>query len=220
QHKTGKSIPADTLLEGPCYEGVVEVDGEMCKALIDSGSQVTTITSEFWQRHPVLCTQELQQSDITIEGAAGQPVSYVGVLCINLKFLGRVYANVPSFVVPVTEYRSCVPLLIGTNVIKVSRKDLQATYGRKYLAKVKLTNPEWHSSLVALSKCEPGGAEGKVGQVQYAGHRIRIPAGKEQDVTGKVMGGPKRTQCTVLVESDSSKRLPEGLLVARLLANV
>lgn len=194
QHETGKSKPADTPLVGPCNEGVVEVDGEMCKALIDSGSQVTTITDEFWRRHPLLCTQELQPSDIPIEGAAGQSVSYVGVLCINLTCLGRVYTNVPAFVVPVTEYRSCVPLLIETNVIRVSRKDLQASYGRKYLAKVKLTNPEWHSALVALSKCEPGGAEGKVGRIQYAVHRIRIPACSEQDVIGRVMGGPKRTQ--------------------------
>lgn len=211
QHETGRSKPADTPLVGPSNEGVVGVNGEMCKALIDSGSQVTTITDEFWQQHPLLCTQELQPSDIPIEGAAGQPVSYVGVLCINLKFLGRVYSNVPAFVVPVTEYRSSVPLLIGTNVMRVSRNDLQASYGRKYLAKLKVTNPEWHSAMVAVSKSEPGGAAGKVGQVQYAGHRIRIPAGKEQDVIGRVMGGPKRTRYTVLVESQSSKRVPEVL---------
>ncbi len=220
QHEMDTSIPADTPLVGPCNEGLVEVNGEMCKALIDSGSQVTTITDEFWRRHPVLCTQELQSSDIPIEGAAGQPVSYFGVLRINLEVVGRVYSNVPAFVVPVTEYRCSVPLLIGTNVIRVFRNDLQASYGRKYLARVKMTNPEWHSSFLAVSKSELGGAEGKVGQVQYAGHRIRIPAGKEQDVVGRVMGGPKKTQYTVLVESDTSKPLQEGLMVARLLANV
>lgn len=142
QHETGKSEPADTPLVDACNEGLVKVNGEMCKALIDSSSQVTTITDEFWQQHPVLCTQELQHSDIPIKGAAGQPVTYAGVLCINLKFLGRVYLNVPAFVVPVTEYRSSVPLLIGSNVIRISRNDLEASYGRKYLTKVKLTNPE------------------------------------------------------------------------------
>ncbi len=34
------------------------------------------------------------------------------------------------------------------------------------------------------------------------------------------MGGPKKAQDTVLVESDSSKPPQEGLMVARLLANV
>ncbi len=93
----------------------------------------------------------------------------LSILCwcafINLEFLGRVYFNAPASVVPVTEYQSSVPLLIGTNVIRVSRNDLQASYDRKYLARVKMTNPEWHSSLLAISKSEPGGAEDKVGQV-------------------------------------------------------
>lgn len=91
-------------------------------------------------------------------------------------------------------------MLSGTNVIRFSRNDLQASHDRKSLAKEKLTNPEWHSAVVAVSKSEPGGATGKVGQVQYPGHRIRIPAGKEQDVIGRVMDGPKRTHYTVLVE--------------------
>lgn len=71
QHVTGRSKPADTPLVGPCNEGVIGVNGEMCKALIDSGSQVTTITDEFWRQHPLLCTQELQPSDIPIDGATG-----------------------------------------------------------------------------------------------------------------------------------------------------
>ncbi len=65
QHEMATSIPADTQLVGPCNEGLVEVNGEMCKALIDS--QVTTITDEFWRRHPVLCTPELQPSDGTLK---------------------------------------------------------------------------------------------------------------------------------------------------------
>lgn len=111
---------------------------------------------------------------------------------MNLKCLGRVYLNVPAFIVLVTEYRSSVPLLIGTNVIRISRKDLQASYVRKYLTKVKLTNPEWHSALVAVSNSEPGGTVGKVGQVQYGGHKISVPAGKQMDVPGKIIGGPKK----------------------------
>lgn len=219
-HLTGNPKPAGSPLVGPCNEGMVEVNGEMCKALIDSGSQVTTITDELWHRHPILCSQKLQPSDIPIEGAAGQPVTYVGVLLINLKFLGRAYSNVPAFVVPVTEYRSNVPLLIGTNVIRASRNDLQASYGRQYLAKVKLTNPEWHSALLDISKHESGGVKGKVGRVQYAGHKIQIPAGKELDVTGRIVGGPKKKLHTVLVESQSPLKVPEGLVIARLLANV
>ena len=102
----------ETPLVGPRNEGEIEVNGEMCKALIDSGSQVTSITYEFWRRHPGLCQQKLQPSSIPVEGAGGQSVPYHGVLHISLKVLGKEYANVPAFVVPETEYRSMVPLLV------------------------------------------------------------------------------------------------------------
>ncbi|KAL7829362.1 hypothetical protein AOLI_G00302470 [Acnodon oligacanthus] len=46
------------------------------------------------------------------QGAAGQQVPHYGVLDINLHFLNTTFNNVPGFVVPETEYRTSVPLLI------------------------------------------------------------------------------------------------------------
>ncbi|XDV30355.1 hypothetical protein PO909_033290 [Leuciscus waleckii] len=178
QHETGRSKPADTLLIGPCNEGAVGVNGEMCKALIDSGSQVTTITDEFWRQHPLLCTQELQPSDIPIEGAAGQSVSYGAFPLHGTVRFGSVrFDSVRNcsarFAFPLREYRSSVPLLSETNVIRVSRNDLQASYGRRSLAKVKLTNPERHSAVVAVSKSEPGGVTDKFYDHLY-GHKFSL----------------------------------------------
>ena len=45
---------------------------------------------------------------------------YYGVLHIHLKALGREFKTVPAFVVPESEYRSSVPLLMGKNVIRAS----------------------------------------------------------------------------------------------------
>lgn len=90
----------------------------------------------------------------------------------------------------------------------------------QYLATIKLTNPECNFALLEISKNEPVGVAGKVGRVQYASQRRRVPAGKELDATCRVMGGPKPTLCTVLVEIQFPKRIPEDLVVARLLANV
>lgn len=67
----------DTPLIGPINEGQVQVNGMSCKALIDSGSQVTTITDEFWHSHPELCKQKLQPSNIPVEGAGGQTVPHL-----------------------------------------------------------------------------------------------------------------------------------------------
>lgn len=103
-------------LLGPRKEGYVEVSGEMYRALIDSSSQITSITYEFWHKHPELCHQKLQPSNIRAEGADGQDIPHHGVLLMRLKVLGKEYACVPAFVAPETEYRSMVPLLVWTNV--------------------------------------------------------------------------------------------------------
>lgn len=134
--KTGPGGEA-TLLVGPRNEGEVEVNGMKCRTLIDSGSQITSITHKYWRNLPILQGQKLQPSRIQIEGAAGQSVSYHGVLRINLNVLGKELKNVPAFVVTDSEYRSSVPLLVGTNVLHASRSHLQATYGQQLLYQVK-----------------------------------------------------------------------------------
>lgn len=82
-----------------------------------------------------------------IEGAAGQAVPYYGVLTIELKMLGKLYKTVPTFVVPDTDYRSSV---VGTNVIRTSRSQLQAAYGQQFLHWVKESHPEWYTALVEV----------------------------------------------------------------------
>lgn len=86
--KTGDGGEA-THLVGPRNEGEVEVNGMKWRALIDSGSQITSITHKYWRNHPIFQRQKLQPSRIPIEGAAGQGVSYRGVLRINLKMLRK-----------------------------------------------------------------------------------------------------------------------------------
>lgn len=139
-----------TLLVGPRNKGQVGVNGMECRALIDSGSQITSITHKYWRSHPVLHRQKLQPSRAHIEGAAGQSVSCHGVLRIDLKVFGREFKNVPAFVVTDSEYRSSVPLLVGTNVLRASRSHLQATYGQQFLHQVKVSHPEWYTSLLEL----------------------------------------------------------------------
>lgn len=86
--QTQANEPSDggegTPLVGPRNEGEVEVNGLKCRALIDSGSQITSITCKYWRDHPFLQKRKLQPSKIPIEGAAGQSVTYHGVLHINL----------------------------------------------------------------------------------------------------------------------------------------
>ena len=197
----GASTGSYTPLVGPLNEGQVEVNGARCKALIDSGSQVTTVTDVFWRSHPELCKQELRRSSIPIEGAGGQAIPQYGVLYINLKVLGKEFTGVPAFVVPVTKYRSDIPLLVGTNVIRASRSHLEATYGWPFLTVVKEKHPEWYAALLEVGDAELGSQDGWVGPAHYAGRKLYVPAGKEVDVMCKVTGGPRKKTFTAFVES-------------------
>ncbi|KAG7510967.1 Retrovirus-related Pol poly from transposon [Solea senegalensis] len=139
---------AETLLVGPRNEGNVEVNGMECRALIDSGSQITSITHSYWQNHPVLKQRELQPSKIPIEGAGGQAVPYRGVLQVDLKVFGQENKAVPTFVILDSDYRSSVLLLVGTNVIRASRSHLQVAYDQQFLHRVKEQHPEWYTALL------------------------------------------------------------------------
>lgn len=209
-----------TPLVGPRNEGEVEVNGMQCRALIDSGSQITSITYSYWRDHPVLQGLHLKPSSIPIEGAAGQTVPYHGVLPINLKVLGKEHKAVPTFVVPDSDYRSSVPLLVGTNVIRASWNHLQASYGQKFLHLVKEKHPEWYMALLKVGSAEKSEIDTVVGPAVYTGRKVRIPAGQEMDLRCKIKAGPQRKTYTALIESQALVRLPQDLLVAKVLADV
>ncbi|KAI4871899.1 hypothetical protein NFI96_003182 [Prochilodus magdalenae] len=90
-----------------------------------------------------------------------------------------------------------------------------------FLSKVKETNPEWYSAFMDVVNTEPKGTDGKIGTVRFAGHHIRtIPPGTEINLKCKTCRGPKGMPYTALVEKLPSQKPPDGLVVARVLADV
>lgn len=62
------------------------LDGAPCLALVDTGSQVTTVSEGFYKEHLSSCP--LQQIDeiLKVEGANGQEVPFLGYLQTNISF--------------------------------------------------------------------------------------------------------------------------------------
>lgn len=145
---------------------------------------------------------------------------YHGVLLINLKVLGKEFKAVPTFVVPDSDYRVSVPLLVGTNVIRASRTHLQASYGVQFLHQIREKHPEWYLALQKVKSEEQGEGRDVVGPAVYTGHTIHIPGGKEMDLRCKIKAGPRRKTYTALIKSHPSLQLPQDVLVAKVLVNV
>lgn len=108
---------------------------------------------------------------------------------------------------------------MGTNVLRAARRHLKATYGQQFLHQIKESHPEWYAALLEIGT-EDVAMDGMVGPPVYTGHKVHIPVGKEMDLMRKIKAGPQRKTYTALFEGHSCLRLPQDLLVAKVLADV
>ncbi len=67
-----------TALVGSKCIATLTVDGVPCTCLLDSGSQVTTVSDSFRRLHLPSRTIQPLRKILDIEGAAGQAVPYLG----------------------------------------------------------------------------------------------------------------------------------------------
>ena len=96
----------------------MKVNGLETPALVDSGSEITTVSEDFYKEmNPRPHLHPLEEFKITAAG--GNTIPYSGVIMceIQIPFLGQTAVEVGAFVVPTTEYTMDVPVIIGTNAI-------------------------------------------------------------------------------------------------------
>lgn len=93
--------------------------GVDCQCLLDTGSQVTTVSSSFYNsslsEHPI---QPIKGLDV--EGASGAMVPYLGYISLVLQFPKDFVETEPevatlALVVPDIRTNCDLPVLIGTN---------------------------------------------------------------------------------------------------------
>ena len=111
-------------LIGHANETVVSFCGAEVNALIDSGSQVTTICEEYFNAMtPSPTIVPLEELKLNLEGPDGRKLPYTActVATIVVPFCPDPI-TVLALVVPTTRYNSQVPVLIGTNVISKAKE--------------------------------------------------------------------------------------------------
>ena len=98
------------------------IEGRNVNALVDSGSQVNTITATFVQQYgfPVLPLKNLVDHPLNLVGLGRKCTSPLGfiILCVQVREIARYDENVVFLVVPdESEFSHRVPLVIGTCTI-------------------------------------------------------------------------------------------------------
>ena len=168
------------------------LDGKPCKALLDTGSMITTISQSYFQSmDPKHTLESLTDFSLDIRGANGAEVSYLGYVVLDLSIpqLDSVPVSVPFLVVRDTKFSASVPVVIGTNTLNHLR---QSDNG----AKAPLV---WQDAFKVLSFSQSV-------PVRTSNRKpFTIPAYTIQTVNGKVRNVGEMT--TGVTESSSSSQM-------------
>ena len=143
---------AELPVAGPVNRAEIRVSGVLCTALLDTGSQVTTVTDEFVVKHPCLRQQLPRPTDVSIRGAGGQTVPHLGIIVVDVMVLGHQICKVLVFIVQSTPFRRDTPFLVGTNVIRASRDKMKSTYGRKFMMKSHELSQPWFQAVTVRQR--------------------------------------------------------------------
>ena len=136
-------------LVGAKYTACVIIEEQTCNCLLDTGSQVTTVSQSFYEDNlPNLEIHPLNEL-LEVEAANGQTVPYSGFIEVDITFPKNCFGSkttVPmlTLVVPDTGSSAQSTLLIGTNMLNLvyencsrANTDLQAlSYGCRVVLKV------------------------------------------------------------------------------------
>ena len=203
--------PASIPLVGSTNETDVMLGGVPTRALLDTGSMVTTVSKDFYDSylkdtHPLLQLDSL----LTVRSAGGTTIPFHGYIEANFacSHNGLVEAEmvVPVLVMETTDYHESVPMLVGTNVISRYIEELRRIHGVRYLQKITL-NGSWFLAYKSMNN-QPDG-DGLVGIVKSS-QPTTVPPGGRCLTTGVCKTAYSGQ---VMVEPCEPHSLPGGLLV-------
>ena len=205
---------------GEANEEMATVNGVPCKSLIDTGSQVTTISESFHKKHLSDVPIKPLSDFLTIEGAGGQDVPFLGYIALELTFPFEACGceeacGVLTLVVPDNNYNSRVPLTVGTNVLFDCRQYCREKKGSKFMRHT-VMSPTWKAAYQRLNArdrfCKK---DGHIGTVKASTHQpIKILPGQSTIIYGATRAGPKGDEYVAVVEPVRETSLPGSLMIS------
>ena len=199
---------------GPACESEAWVNGIPCKSLLDSGSQVTTLSRSFYNKY-LKSSTPLHQIDETfhVEGAGGQRVPYDGVVSVKVRLPREIPGTEREvetwpFIYPDTGLSPRVPLIVGTNTFSLLANKCGLKKSR-FLFSLPV-----RSEIAFAYQDSSINETGKVGNIKILEKRpVKIPSGCWKELSGVMKAELPATRDTLLLQQGSDSGLPEGVVI-------
>lgn len=209
---------------GDCLTIELKIAGVKTNCLLDTGSEVTTITESHFKNH--FGEVVLSSSNwVRLTAANGLDIPIIGCLEADIECMGKMLQGKCVFVIKESDSNGTelkgLPGIVGMNVLRDFKDLFMAIKGVKRMdryshgfkeAKVQRVLANIKMQTEALSCGD------KIGFVKVAGRQaITIPPFSERVVEGRCRI-PPRVSCQVLVEASTNVSLPKSVLIANVLA--
>ena len=140
-------------LVGKSSEATIGIEGISTSPLLDTGSSVSTVSQDFYQRN--LSHLDLHQIDqlLKIECADGQPFLYLGYIKADIAIPGISKSTLQPcllLVVPQTNYSATTPILLGTNFLSSLLETCGKQLGPRCLQTISQLS-SWYLALRCIS---------------------------------------------------------------------
>ncbi|XP_059189929.1 uncharacterized protein LOC131972165 isoform X2 [Centropristis striata] len=175
-------------LVGPCTVVQLTMNGINVPSLLDTGSNVTTLTksfflSQFHSDQPKINTCKW----LNLSAANGFAIPYLGYVEVDVTVLGQVLRDCgvlivedpPSFT-SLQKQKEKVPGLLGMNIISQLYTDLYEEYGSAMFSIPQVTQaaPGWREALQMCHVMETEQSDEGLGKLRvHAENPVQIPAG-------------------------------------------
>lgn len=210
-----KKTQTTKKLVGEKCTATISISGKTCNVLLDTGSQVTTISESFYNEN--LSENPIQPIEnlLEVRSANGQHVPYLGYVEVSVVFPKEFVVNEPeisslALVIPDNGSNSDVPVLIGTNLLDVLYSEYSAN-----AKSIKYSKSFGYDQIFKVLKLRHRQSEtGRVGLMMLKGKAQKvIPAGQKVPLEGYMSMHTIHSQNEVLLEQPSNTVLPGGLFV-------
>lgn len=176
---------------GEANECDVQLENIECRALLDTGSTVSTICQQFYESHFPEVPLQSMEDFLKVECAGGQLLPYLGYVEVDVRVLQLGMTSAKSVVLLVvhnTDYNKRVPLLLGTNVLRPLMETCREYKGQHFMQRVAQSTAWWLTfRCLGLEDRALSRTKGRLGLVKSASAKtLRIGSNTSCVVTGFV----------------------------------